>query len=70
MKYGNKGSETKQWQQGYFIPIEEVRFEGHGKSESRVQISSGSGREGRGKSSRVSYELEVPSQMCEFSIWL
>lgn len=31
MKYGNKGSETKQWQQGYFIPTEEVRFEGHGK---------------------------------------
>lgn len=31
MKCGNKGSETKQWQQGHFIPVVEVRFEGHGK---------------------------------------
>lgn len=28
MKYGNEGSETKQWQQGYSIPVEETRFKG------------------------------------------
>ena len=41
-----------------------------GRSGSRVQVGPGSGREGREGSSRVSYYLEGPSQMCEFFIWL
>lgn len=30
-KCGNKGSETKQWQQGYFAAVAEIRFDCHGK---------------------------------------
>lgn len=54
MKYRNEDSETKQWQQGYSILSEEVRFEVLERSEARVQMDSGSGRE-RSRISEVIY---------------
>lgn len=47
MKYRNEDSETKQWQQGYSILSEEVRFEVLERSRSRVQkwIQEVGGRE-------------------------
>lgn len=49
----------KQSNAEYLIPVEKVRFEGHGKSESRVQIGSGSGGEGRGWSSELVISLKA-----------
>ena len=50
MKCRNEDSETKHWQQGYSVLTEQVRFEGIERSEARVQMDSGSGREGSGSS--------------------